>query len=55
MTASNQRDRVQAYWLAVREDLSVDLGASKQIGKNEFIQCWTGRFFVANGTLSIQE
>lgn len=40
MTASNQRDRVQAYWLAKSGTgiYQLILAANKQIGKNEFIQ-----------------
>jgi len=40
LTASNQRDRVQAYWLAKSGTgiYQLILAANKQIGKNEFIQ-----------------
>lgn len=40
ITASNQRDRVQAYWLAKSGTglYQLILTANKQIGKNEFIQ-----------------
>lgn len=40
MTATNQRDRVQAYWLAKSGTgiYQLVLAANKQLGKNEFIQ-----------------
>lgn len=40
MTATNQRDRVQAYWLAKSGTgiYQLILAANKQLGKNEFIQ-----------------
>ena len=40
MTATNQRDRVQAYWLAKSGTgiYQLVLAANKQLGKNQFIQ-----------------
>ena len=40
MTATNQRDRVQSYWLAKSGTgiYQLILAANKQLGKNEFIQ-----------------